>query len=316
MSTQRVRNWCFTSFDMDREPCYLYEKGNVQFLCYGKETCPETQKLHWQGYIQLIYNKTFSSMKKWMEDDKIHLEIAKAGSESNEKYCSKDGQYIRFGEPKQQGKRNDIHVVTEDIKNGMRYDEVAMTHSCQFIKFHRGFKELINATARSTATSRDVAVTVLVGPTGCGKTSYVYETEKDLYDMVVRKGGQQWFDGYDGQEAILLDEMSPEAVQFELLLRLIDRYPMRLDIKGSFSYAKWKRVYITSNHKIRDWYINKDKESIKALMRRINCVHDFYNMKTHIAEESGCRKIDLQITQKSSGNTMPMTFEENEEENE
>lgn len=314
MSQKRNRAWCFTSFDMNREPCYISELKGLRYLVYGLEICPKTEKEHWQGYLVLGDNaKTLSAMKKWLQDPAIHLEAAMGTAEQNRTYCTKDKKYKEFGAIPKQGARNDIKEVVDDVEEGMRYDEIAIAHPCQFVKYFKGFKELINAKDRLSAQQRDVEVIVMIGPTGCGKTSHVYNTEEDLFDLVCTKQDMQWFDGYDGQSTLLLDEFGENSIQWEILLRLLDRYPMRLAVKGTFTYARWNKVFITSNLKINAWYPNKD---LSPLMRRITSIHDFYKKKSHIVDETGFKTTDLCVTQRLPGNTIPATiFEETDENN-
>lgn len=282
----------------------LQTHWDIRYLIVGREVCPDTKNEHWQGYIELKNGMTMQAVKSMFGDNSTHLEIARGNSSQNREYCMKEKKYKEYGTPSKQGERNDIKVVVEDINEGMRYDEVAMTHPCQFVKYCKGFKEYSNALARTNNEQRDVEVIVMVGPTGCGKTSYVYENEEDLFDMICLKQDMQWFDGYEGQSTLLLDEFGENSIQWEFLLRLLDRYPLRLPVKGTFCYAKWNKVYITSNLSVNKWFTNRD---LSPLMRRISCIHDFYKKKSHIIENKNFKTVELLVTQKLPGNTIPAT---------
>lgn len=268
----RARNWCFTSFAMDSEPSLYMDEKIVRYMVYGREKCPNTGKEHWQGYMELHEAKTLSAIKKWWKQESLHLEAAKGDAKSNTKYCTKEGNYKTFGTAKMQGQRNDLNEVVQEISNGTSYDEIAEYCPQQFIKFSKGIREAINCRDRKKQNIRDVHVTVLIGPSGCGKTSYVFDTEKSLFMMTIVKS--LWFDGYEQQPAILFDEMGEEQVPWETLLSLLDVYPTRLPIKGSFAYAQWNRVYITSNLPVGAWFPQREGKQLEPLFRRIHTIHE------------------------------------------
>lgn len=115
------------------------------------------------------------------------------------------------------------------------------------------------------STHRDVQVHVLVGPPGCGKTRAVYSVAPDVYS----KPDGQWWDGYSGQDTILLDDFDGH-IPYTTLLKYLDRYPVQLPVKGGFVAANYTAVYITSNHPVRHWYGHETA----ALNRRITSSMD------------------------------------------
>jgi hypothetical protein len=64
------------------------EKGIV-----GLEECPTTKKLHCQGFV--AFKKRTRATEKFK--GKFHWEKAIASEDANEKYCSKDGLFIKWG---------------------------------------------------------------------------------------------------------------------------------------------------------------------------------------------------------------------------
>lgn len=159
-----------------------------------------------------------------------------------------------------------MDAVIESIDEGKRTGDIALENPGAFIKFSKGIEKLIHERSkREVPDWRNVEVIVLTGPTGCGKTRMAHQ-ESDIFDIVCT-GSRLWFDGYEGQKTLLLDEFGREAVNFEFLLRLLDGYKMRLEVKGGFTYAEWTKVYITSNINMCDWYGNRD---ISALIRRVS----------------------------------------------
>jgi hypothetical protein len=114
---------------MAREETYfktLNLKKGVKAHFLGKEKCPTTYKIHFQGYIRFANQKTFKQTKKWFGLDKIHIEPAKGNDQHNYDYCLARGKYenkegfinkiIEYGEVSVQGKRTDIERAVDIIK--------------------------------------------------------------------------------------------------------------------------------------------------------------------------------------------------------
>lgn len=277
----KFRQWCFTSFEKE-EPEY---KEGMTYLVYGKEICPDTGRDHWQGYMEFKNGRTFNGLHK--EYPKWHIgkrkddSTAKAAAE----YCKKDGKWKEFGKISHQGERNDLRLVTESVMNGNDIATIAMDHPQQFLKYHKGIEKAVELRDQKIRKEQrdDIFVHVLIGPSGCGKTRYAYEHSDDLFDLVPGSSGQKvWFDGYSGEKDLLIDDMDKGNVPYRQMLRMLDRYPLRVEIKGGHTFANWTRVFITSNVPVEDWYPHED---IKPLMRRINEITNFYEASDDIDTE-------------------------------
>ena len=83
-----------------------------------------------------------------------------------------------------------------------------------------------------------VDIYYIEGPTGIGKTYGIFERFPDAYRPIV-SGDKVWFDGYDGQETLLLDELRGN-IKMSMLLQLLDPYPLKVEVKGGMVPAKWK----------------------------------------------------------------------------
>ncbi len=120
-------------------------------------------------------------------------------------------------------------------------------------------------------------VYVFYGPTGTGKTRAVYAKE-DYARLYVADAGDnlKWWDGYDWQthESVLLDDFRGSVCKPHRLLVLTDRYPVRVQFKGGYTFYYPQRVYITSNVAPWDWYINVDHATRQALARRLTHIYE------------------------------------------
>ena len=87
-----------------------------------------------------------------------------------------------------------------------------------------------------------------------------------VYKLNQPSNNSLWFDGYNGEKVLLIDDFSG-WVKYRELLTLLDGYPYRCEMKGGHVWAKWNWVIITSNLDVKNWY---NREDIDPLTRRIS----------------------------------------------
>lgn len=171
-----------------------------------------------------------------------------------------------------QGNRTDLEELKVSILGKRPMEEIAVEHFSSFIKYQRG----IQAARYVLAERRNWMCSVIVywGRTGAGKTRAVYSNLPNAKDLYVHPGGP-WFDGYDMQPIVLFDDFAGSEFKLQYLLKLLDRYPMQVPIKGGFVSFIPKEIYITSNLDPEDWYRNAHQEHRLALFRRFTNVVQF-----------------------------------------
>lgn len=129
------------------------------------------------------------------------------------------------------------------------------------------------AAIRSPAAFRlDKEVILFYGPPGTGKTRCMVQTFPNHYRIPL--GKDLWFDGYNGQEEILIDDFGqPTNLGLTQLLQLLDIYAVRVPIKGSFAHLNPAMVVITTNVHPAKWYNYDNRpDSFRALTRRFTSV--------------------------------------------
>jgi len=110
-------------------------------------------------------------------------------------------------------------------------------------------------------------VTVFWGSTGTGKSRRAWlEAGDGAYAKCPRS---KFWDGYQDQENVVIDEFRG-GIDVAHLLRWFDRYPVRVEIKGSSRPFNASRIWITSNLDPIMWYPEIDEMTREALMRRLN----------------------------------------------
>ena len=163
---------------------------------------------------------------------------------------------------KQPGQRTDLEEIGQLIKSGRTARSFGVTHPAQYMRYHRGMHAL--SLVLSKPRTFKTKVTVIYGETGVGKSRWALETYPDAY---WKSPNSKWWDAYDQQEVVIIDEFYGWLPYCEML-RLLDRYPCQVETKGSSVNFAPKKIIILSNKAPEDWY-DKTKCAWEPLERRI-----------------------------------------------
>jgi len=256
------KSWSYTLNNYDDKDVTFFEKleGITRHRC-AKEI-GESGTPHLQGVVCFRKAYRLSALKKL--HDRVHWEPTKSLDHSIN-YCGKGDVIIDFFFSAQ-GMRSDIKVACDMIKDGKNMIEVATNYPDVYVKYNRGMEKLEHLLAK---LPKDFPTEVLVfhGPSGCGKSRKAREIDPNLYNVMTPngKGGALWFDGYNGEETILFDDFYG-WVSYELILQITDRYPMKVNVKGSTVHRRWTRVIFTSNKSPLGWW--EEMPNPKAFLRR------------------------------------------------
>lgn len=271
MANTAARSYCFTInnyTDKDLTALDALETdGNIHYYVLGFEE-GESGTPHIQGYVECKPMR-MNAMQALL-GGRAHLEKRKGTRDQARNYCMKDGVFDERGvwKTKGQGRRTDLEALMEDIKKNAPKRETMEAMPATYSR-HQRFAESYRAVVERDASRafRQVCTTVLWGASGVGKTRYVHEHEDKVF--WVHPDDSFPFDGYDGEEAIAFDDFYGNLRHHEML-RILDGYQLPVNVKGGLRYARWTRVYITSNCEPSGWY----KDGLRALERRLtNIVH-------------------------------------------
>lgn len=81
-----------------------------------------------------------------------------------------------------------------------------------------------------------------------------------------------WFDGYDQQEVMIMDDFRTSWFKFGFLLRLLDVYPFMVEVKGGSAEFNTNTIYITAPKPPQEMYANlaeNEEGQFNQLLRRI-----------------------------------------------
>ena len=186
-------------------------------------------------------------------------------------YCKKDGDWFEAGVPPAQGKRNDLAVVRDMVKNGESdikiADAVTSFAAISCLSKIKGIYEK----GRNFKTK----VYWLWGATDVGKSTYVYSTQEEVYTPLYHDGKLSWFEFYDAHEVVLLDDFRNTMCSWAWFLRLCDRFPLRVACKGSSRQFLARKLFITCPYHPRDVINDWTVEDPNQLLRRLTVIISF-----------------------------------------
>lgn len=305
-SRTKLRRYCFTVFEKaDEAPPEFTRGAPVRFIVMQKEKCPRTERIHWQGYIELTRACRYSDVKNVLKRE-AHLTRADGTSADNIRYCTKedtriaDSAPIQWGTPadglpgearedtRASGKKQ-MDLLIEDMKAGVseeqlsnKYPKLWLLHRQKIMDF------LTDLKARSLASERPVFVEVRWGSPGTGKTSSIFKPNpvSHLFNPPLacfrprhvyfrRAGLGQWYDGYTGQEVLVLDDFYPRnSADCEYLLGILDKFTQRLQIKGGTVMSCWRHVIITCNIPVAEWFKDSLTDTYIVSAAKRDAVYD------------------------------------------
>lgn len=273
----RGRKWCFTinNYTAAEEKHLIdsVDEGTLAYVIFGRET-GDNGTPHLQGYCEFPKRVRFSTVKRVLP--RAHIEKTKAADPKKAiDYCKKDGDWFEKGRCTTQGKRTDLDAIRSRILEGASENDIANEHFASWCRYRKSFtyyRGLVQGPRNWKSF-----VHVLWGKTGVGKTRIVYDLYGAENIWVFR--GKGWFDGYTGQSVALFDDFrgAESGIPIGLFLRLLDRYPLSVGTKGSFTNWVPRKIYITSNDVPGSWYPNATYETFNALTRRFNKVENIQN---------------------------------------
>lgn len=90
----------------------------------------------------------------------------------------------------------------------------------------------------------------LVGPAGCGKSTWAHKLGEHLGGYY-EKAQNKWWDGYDKEKVVVLDDLDTEALLHYLKI-WSDKFPCKGEVKGATVWLHHDWFVVTSNFSIRE----------------------------------------------------------------
>jgi len=273
MANRSRRAWCFTVNNPRTEPI-KWDPNVIRYAIYQLEV-GVSGTFHWQGYFELFNPAKLATIRKFDGLGTGHFEQRLGTRDQARDYCRKADTRVPNSDPVEfgsfgaggQGRRTDLADACSLIKDGKTLREVSAEHPETVVKYARGLRVYRSLVLQPRDFKTEC--TILYGAPGVGKSHWcsVEGAGKTICWAPAMDKGAVWFDGYDGQEILVLDDYRGE-ISFTMLLRLLDKYPYKVPIKGDFVEFVSRQVYITTNLDPRTWY-QYYGNMLAALERRV-----------------------------------------------
>lgn len=270
MSGTKLRNYCFTYFGEELE---ISEDSDIKYCIFQKEKCPDTGRIHFQGYVELTKPMRIKAVQELLGIEKAHLEKRMGSREQAKAYCSKEDTRVdgpwevgNFGST--QGKRNDLTALKKDIldpKSNICDVVIKSVENYQQLRFVEGLMKYRQPYVGVRC------VKWFYGPTGV-KKSYTASIEAGDYDEITYTNGGFWI-GYRGNKNVVINDIRGN-VPLNELLRITDRYKLYINIKGGECAWEAVNIWITCNVHPESLYQNCG-ERVDQLVRRISEIRKF-----------------------------------------
>lgn len=267
----KSRAWIFTINNPTESDLPTLEWKDARYVVYQKEQGAEGTS-HYQGYVQFTGQKRLSALRKL--NGRAHWEPRRGSHEQAREYCMKEEgrleQPVELGTPVTQGSRTDVAQLHEMAMNlKMPIIEIASEVTETYYRYHKAVDRVraLAVPQRSWKTE----IHWYWGPTGTGKSHKAFSEAQDPYVHNMSNG--KWFCGYEGQEDVIFDDMRKDTFKYHELLRLFDKYQMKVEIKGGMTNWCPKRIFVTTCSPPEQMY--DTREDLQQLLRRIENVEHF-----------------------------------------
>lgn len=180
------------------------------------------------------------------------------------KYCSKGGDFIASmdleAKSKKKAARNK-ELLDTPINELVDSGSLGLLQAPALQRSIIVYKQSLPPT-----TTESVRGVWLVGKPGVGKTHSVTTREPSLY----KKSQNKWWDNYQGETAVLLDDFDTMGTGLSHLLKIwADKWAATGEVKGATVNLRYTTFYVTSNYTIEElWPGEANEELREALLRR------------------------------------------------
>lgn len=225
---------------------------------------------HIQGVFQFKQPKTFNTLREYFKNNHIEkIHDLKSAIE----YCKKDNDFMEFGKLTSQGQRTDIEEFTQAIIDG--YTDIQLltefpSQTQRFLNNIDRIRQMVLHEYYSNNLRYNLKCIFISGNAGIGKTRYIYQRHniKDIYRVC---NYENPFDNYKSQKILVLDEYNNQ-LPIQLLLNILDIYPLLLPARYTDKWACYELVYVISNYDFDYLFKVYDETIYQAVKRRFHLI--------------------------------------------
>jgi len=262
--TTKTRAYCFTLNNYTPDEVRIAQEMECQFIVFGYEQGEAKHTPHLQGYVYFAAPRYAGGLKHILA--RAHWEPARSDAKTNQEYCSKSGNFYQRGTMPANGKRKG-EVMKEQweaaFKAAKRGDLDEVDYSIRF-RYYGTIKQIAKDFMDKPADLPALDNLWIWGPPGVGKS----RSARILYPEAYMKMANKWWDGYQGQTNVILDDLGIVHDKLGHHIKIwADHYAFIGENKGGALFIRPKRIIITSNYSIEHIF-RGDDSMIGAINRR------------------------------------------------
>lgn len=275
--SKRVRGFAFTLNNPRDEDIRLLQATECQYLIYTEEVAPTTGTRHLQGYIYFRNPRDVAGVGRLYPWSSFP---AKGAPSENVIYCSKssDPTFTKGDRPMdsetQANQETELWRRVRLAAQEGRYNDIP----CHiYLRYQSSIKRIRKEDGAAPADLEPSATygIWIYGPPRTGKSHYARNNYQPLYLKDINK----WWDGYNGEANVLIDEFAPEHAQFmtQFMKKWVDRWTFSAEFKGGRTVIRPQKIIVTSNYAIDECFSGIDLEAMRS---RFEVIHmtDVYNV--------------------------------------
>ncbi len=277
MSNQGLKSldWCFT-VNNPKQPVNF--TAQMTYLVVGTEES-KSGTPHYQGYVIFESRRRLTAVKKiipraaWFPRYQGPVKFSTPKQASD--YCKKDGLFTEYGvlpPPTNKVGTESNKRKWVDAYTAAKDHDLEKIPEDMLIRYYHAFKRIIQDNPKQMKSLDTTCGIWITGPTGVGKSKLAREMYPDLYDKPLNK----WWDGYKGQDFVLLDDVEPHHGIWlgTFLKRMTDHYSFPAEQKGTTIQIRPKQIIVTSQYTIEEVFSTNgmDMPLLAALNRRFKVI--------------------------------------------
>lgn len=252
----RGRSWIFTINNFQSDDLSRVAGIECEYIIYGIERGVSGTP-HLQGFIHFTNAKSRSAVARLLP--RAFLEKRRGSVDQAVEYCKKDGLFTERGTKPIDAETQRASAIA---KAHEKYREIiAHAKSGDFPWIELNHPHMWISRCNQLLSMRTRAPIILdgdlqhewwVGKTGTGKSKLVWEIYPNHYQKQLNK----WWDGYCGEEIVVIEEWSPKnEVSGSQLKIWADRYPFPGQIKGgTLQKIRPRKIIVLSNYSISECF--------------------------------------------------------------
>lgn len=246
---------------------WLKQQPGYECSVVSHEKHHETEGDHLHAWLKLIKCRKVRSdtLQKMFDWEGYHPNVElvknkKADKERVVRYVIKDGDYIADNcdidklTGREKGRKYNTRQILETDIETLVDNEVITVRDYRAVRWAQ----------RDWALRKSAGYTLnckglwLWGDAGTGKTKFCEQFGLALGGYY-EKACNKWWDGYDGQEVVIMDEIRNNALlEAGYLFKWADNSPCKIEMKGSTAWSRHRYLLVTSNIDPMDLCRDKD----------------------------------------------------------